>query len=258
MIISLAGVEVRRNGRAILGPLAWRVQPGERWVVLGANGSGKTTLVSVASMTLWPSRGVVDVLGARYGAVDARELRRRIGIASSAVEGSMRPDLTPRDLIVSARHGALEPWWHEYLDVDRERAAALAGDLGLGDHLDQPFGLLSAGERRRVSIARALMPDPELLILDEPTANLDLAARETLLRDLAALARSERPAGIVLVTHHLEEIPAGFGHALVLRGGAVVAAGVIEDVLTDRVLTAAFGLPLVVERAGGRWSARLR
>ena len=258
MIISLAGVEVRRNGRTILGPLDWLVQPGERWVVLGANGSGKTTLVSVASMALWPSRGVVDVLGARYGAVDARELRRRVGIASSAVEGSMRPDLTPRDLIVSARYGALEPWWHEYRDDDQERAAALAVDLGLRDHLDQPFGLLSAGERRRVSIARALMPDPELLILDEPTANLDLAARETLLRDLAVLARSERPAGIVLVTHHLEEIPAGFGHALVLRDGAVVAAGPISDVLTDRVLTAAFGLPLVVEGGGGRWAARLR
>jgi iron complex transport system ATP-binding protein len=257
VIVSLTGVEVRRAGRTILGPLDWEVRSGERWVVLGPNGSGKTTLVAVAAMDLWPSRGTVDLLGARYGRVDARERRHLVGIASSAIEGRMRLDLSPRDLIVTARHGALEPWWHEYSEADRSRAAVLGARFGLGDRLDQALGTLSAGERRRVSIARALMSDPDVLILDEPTANLDLAARETLLHDLAGLADEQRPAAAILVSHHVEEIPPTFGHALVLRGGGVVAAGPIGEVMTDAVLSAAFGLPLVVERREGRWSARL-
>ena len=258
MVIQLAGVVVRRAGRMILGPIDWRVLPGERWIVLGRNGSGKTTLVSVASMNLWPTAGTVHVLGQRYGATDVRELRRRIGVAGSAVEDLMRPDLTPLDLIMTARHGALEPWWHVYADADRERAAALASGLGLADHLLQPFGTLSAGERRRTSIARALMPDPEILFLDEPTASLDLAARESLVRDLERLAVTTRPTAIILVSHHLEEIPAGFGHALVLADGQAVAAGPLADVLHDDVLSAAFGLPLAVEARDGRWTARMR
>ena len=255
MIIALHDVTVRRAGRTILGPIDWEVHDGERWVLLGANGSGKTTLCSVASMSLWPTRGTVDVLGERYGRVDAREHRRRIGSAGSAIEAQMRPDLTPRTLIMTARHGAFEPWWHRYDEADRERAGQLAAQLGLGDHVDQPFETLSAGERRRTSIARALMPDPDLLLLDEPTASLDLAARETLLRDLARLAAQDRPRAIVLVSHHLEEIPAGFGHALVLRDGQAVAAGPVDAVLDDATLSTAFGLPLTVRRHGARWSA---
>jgi iron complex transport system ATP-binding protein len=197
------------------------------------------------------------VLGERYGRTDARELRRRVGMAGSAVEAAMRPDLTPVDLIMTARHGAFEPWWHVYDDADRERAADLGRTLGLGDHLDQPFGTLSAGERRRVSIARALMPDPDVLFLDEPTASLDLAARELLLRDLEALAAAARPTAIVLVSHHLEEIPVGFGRALVLAEGRVAASGAIDDVLRAEVLGPAFGLPLVVSRRDGRWSAAM-
>lgn len=258
MVIDLTDVTVRRAGRTILGPIDWRVRAGERWIVLGRNGSGKTTLLSVASMNLWPTTGTVDVLGERYGRTDARELRRRVGFSGSAVEDAMRPDLTPRDLIMTARHGAFEPWWHEYTADDRARAAGLAERLAVAEHLDQPFATLSTGERRRVSIARALMPDPDLLLLDEPTASLDLAARETLLHDLEGLAAGPRPAAIVLVSHHLEEIPAGFGHALVIADGASVAAGPIADVLTDDVLSAAFGLPLAVDRRDGRWAARMR
>ncbi len=258
MIIDLHHIVVRRAGRTILGPIDWSVADGERWVVLGANGSGKTTLCSVATMAMWPTSGTVDVLGERYGRVDAREHRRRIGSAGSAIEGQFRGDLTPRTLIMTARYGAFEPWWHVYDDADRERAGALAVSIGLGDHVDQPFETLSAGERRRTSIARALMPDPDLLLLDEPTANLDLAARELLLRDLARLAADTRPRAIVLVSHHLEEIPVGFGHALVLRAGCAVAAGPIADVLRDEILSEAFGLPLAVATSGGRWSVRLR
>jgi iron complex transport system ATP-binding protein len=258
VIIELADVSVRRAGRTILGPLDWVVGPGERWIVLGANGSGKSTLLSVVDMALWPTTGRVEVLGARYGRVDARDHRRRIGLAGSAVEASFRDDLTAPDLIMTARFAATEPWWHEYSDTDRERARALAARFGLGDVMDHPFGTLSAGERRRTSIARALMPDPELLLLDEPTTSLDLGARETLLRDLAVLAEAPDPAAIILVTHHVEEIPAGFGHALVLRRGAIVASGPLDDVLTDRTLSDAYGLPIHVERRDGRATARLR
>jgi iron complex transport system ATP-binding protein len=256
-VIDLRGVTVRRSGRTILGPLDWAVGQGERWVVIGPNGSGKTTLLSVAGLTLWPTTGTVDVLGARYGRVDSRELRRRIGAAGTAVEAMLRDDLTPVDLVMTARHAATEPWWHVFTDADRERARGLLEGLGLERVEDHPYGTLSAGERRRVSIARALMPDPDLLLLDEPAANLDLGARETLVRDLATLAASLRPAAIVLVTHHVEEIPQGFDHALVLAAGGVVAAGPLETVLGDGALGRAFGLPIVVERRDGRTWARL-
>ncbi len=258
MIIELRDASVRRAGRTILGPLDWQVRDGERWVVLGPNGSGKTTLLSVASMNLWPTTGTVDVLGERYGRTDARELRRRVGFAGSAIEAAMRPDLAPVTLIMTARHGAFEPWWHVFEGADRDRARELGERMGLAGHLDQAFGTLSAGERRRTSIARALMPDPDVLVLDEPMASLDLAARERLLADLEVLAGESRPRVLILVSHHLEEIPRGFGHALVLAGGRALAAGPIESVLSDQVLGDAFGLPLTVERTDGRWTARMR
>jgi iron complex transport system ATP-binding protein len=241
----------------ILGPLDWLVRSGERWVVIGANGSGKTTLLSVAGLTLWPTAGTVDVLGARYGRVDSRAIRRRIGAAGSAVEHVLRDDLTPVDLVMTARHAATEPWWHSFTDDDRARARELLDRLGMAAVADRPFGTLSTGERRRSSIARALMPDPDLLLLDEPAASLDLGARETLLRDLSSLAGDARPAAIVLVTHHVEEIPAGFSHALVLCAGSAVAAGPLPEVLTGEVLSRAFQLPIVVEHRDGRAWARL-
>lgn len=257
-MIELRGVTVRRAGRTILGPLDWTVREGERWVVLGPNGSGKTTLMSVASMNLWPTTGSVTVLGERYGRTDARELRRRVGFAGSAIEAAMRHDLTPATLIMTARHGAFEPWWHVYDDADRDRARQLGERMGLAGHLDQAFGTLSAGEARRTSIARALMPDPDVLILDEPMASLDLAARELLLADLERLAGEPRLRAIVLVSHHLEEIPPGFGHALVLRGGRALADGPSASVLRGDVLGEAFGMPLRIEGRDGRWTARMR
>lgn len=256
--IALHKVLVRRAGRVILGPLDWVVRPGERWIVLGPNGSGKTTLTSVASMRLWPTTGSVEVLGERFGRTDARDMWRRVGLASSALEATLRGDLTPHTLIMTARHGATEPWWHAYEDGDHERALDLAARIGLAERAEQPFETLSAGERRRVSIARALMPDPDVLILDEPAANLDLAARERLVADLARLAGGDRPLAMILVTHHLEEIPPGFEHALVLADGRVVAGGSIGEVLRDEVLATAFGVPLSVAHDAGRWTARLR
>ena len=257
-IVEVHGLLVRRGGRSILGPLDLTIRAGERWAVIGANGSGKTTLLSVLGLTLWPTAGSVDVLGARFGKVDARMVREGIGFASSAVENGLRPDLTPVDLVMTARHAATEPWWHEFTETDRARARSLLESLGLAHLADHPFGTLSAGERRRTSIARALMPDPDLLLLDEPAASLDLGARETLLQDMARLGRAPRPAAIVLVTHHVEEIPTGFSNALVLRAGEAVAAGPIADVLTDGVLSRAFDLPIEVSHHEGRAWARLR
>jgi iron complex transport system ATP-binding protein len=256
-VVEVRGLIVRRAGRTILGPLDLTIRDGERWAVLGPNGSGKTTLLSCIGLELWPTAGTVEVLGERYGRIDSRELRRRIGSAGSAIEGGLRPDLPPTTLVMTARHAATEPWWHVYTDADRDRARALLDGLGLATVADHAFGTLSAGERRRASIARALMPDPDLLLLDEPAAGLDLGARETLLADLATLAAADRPRAIVLVSHHVEEIPPGFTHGLVLADGGVVAAGRLAGVLRDVVLSRAFGLPIRVERRDGRAWARM-
>ena len=256
-VVALSGVSVRRSGRTILGPLDWAVESGERWVVIGPNGSGKTTLVQVASTNLWPTTGSVDVLGSRIGRVDARELRRRIGYASAILEPAFEPALTARDVVMTARHGALAPWWHTFEDADRARADELLDRLGVGPLSGRAVGLLSTGERQRVQIARALMPDPELLILDEPAAGLDVGARETLVADLGRLAGLKRPAAIVLVTHHVEEIPSGFGHALVLGAGRIAGAGPIDAILGGAVPAAAFGVPLRIDRRDGRYRAWL-
>ena len=256
-MLRLGGVEVRRGGRLILGPLDWDVKRGDRWVVIGPNGSGKTTLAHVASTYLWPSRGRVEVLGEAIGSVDARELRRRVGYTGSALERDIDPAISALDVVVTARHAALAPWWHTFTDDDRARAADQLADVGAGELADRPFGVLSTGERRRVLIARALMPGPELLILDEPAASLDLGARELLVRDLGTLAAMPRPAAIALVTHHVEEIPGGFDRALLLSRGRVVAAGPIRDVVTSTNLTVAFEMPIVVATADGRIQARL-
>ena len=196
MILRLSGVSVRRSGRTLLGPLDWSIESGDRWVVIGPNGSGKTTLVHVASTYLWPTRGSVEVLGETIGRVDARELRRRVGYAGAGLEGAIDPALSALDVVVTARHAALGPWWHTFTDADRARARDLLAAIGVGDLAERAFGQLSTGERRRVQIARALMPDPELLILDEPGASLDLGAREALVRDLGAPGRgTDAPRG---------------------------------------------------------------
>jgi len=255
-VLRLDGVTVRRSGRTILGPLDWTVRAGERWIVFGPNGSGKTTLLQVVSTYLWPSTGGVRVLGEAIGAVDARGLRESIGYAGSGLERAIADDIDALDVVMTARHAALAPWWHRYTDADRERAANLLERMGVGDFATRAFGTLSTGERRRVQIARALMPDPRLLLLDEPGAGLDLGARESLVEDLATLARDLALAAIVLVSHHVEEIPAGFGHALVLGAGRAVAAGPIASALASGPLSTAFGRPLMVEHVNGRIAAR--
>ncbi len=255
-VLELEGVEVHRGSSRLVGPLDWRVGAGERWVVVGPNGSGKTTLLRVASTYLWPSRGRVSVLGERIGAVDARELRRRIGYESPALASELPAELSALDVVVTARHGALAPWWHTFGAEDIERGRMLLERLGCGAFVDRSFGTLSSGERGRVQIARALMAEPDLLLLDEPAATLDLGAREDLVARLAALAADPALAAIVLVTHHLEEVPPGFDHALVLREGLLVAAGPIGPTLSDEVLSAAYALPVRVTADDGRYHAR--
>ena len=252
-VIDLEQVTVRREGATMLEDLTWQVRPGQRWVVLGRNGSGKTTLMRVASLYLHPTSGTVRILGERLGRTDVRTLRTRIGVASQALADQLRPDLITSDVVVTGKHAALEPWWHTYSAVDRARALTELDRVGVAHLAERRFGTLSAGERQRVQLARTLMGDPELLLLDEPAAGLDLAAREDLVHLLADLAADPEAPAIVLVTHHTEEIPDGFTHGLLLSGGRQVVSGPIDEVLTEHHLSQCFDLPLRLERRDGRW-----
>jgi iron complex transport system ATP-binding protein len=249
-------VDLDRVGAAILRGVDWRVDEGERWVVLGPNGSGKTTLLQLASGYLHPTRGRVEVLGGRLGGVDVRRLRRRIGMVSASVTRMLVPTLTAVEVVVSARHGALEPWWDDYRPEDRQLARRLLEDAGFGAVAERPFGVLSEGERQQVLLARTLMAAPELLLLDEPCAGLDVGGREGVVGRLAQLASDPHAPPLVLVTHHVEEIPPAFTHLLLLREGRVVAAGPLLRTLTAANLSACFGLPLELTEAGGRWTCR--
>jgi iron complex transport system ATP-binding protein len=243
------------TGAVILDRIDLEVRSPERWVIVGANGSGKTSLLRIAGAQTRPSFGTVDVLGERLGRTDLRELRRRIGVASAAVTEQLRPGLSAHDAVVTARHGALEPWWHEYERGDHDRADDLLAAMGCQMLRDRALGTLSQGERQRVVLARALMPRPGLLLLDEPAAGLDLPAREALVNRLAALAADPDSPPMILVTHHVEEIPPGTTHALLLRGGQVVAGGPVDDTLTAPLLSDTFGLDVKLARRDGRWTA---
>jgi iron complex transport system ATP-binding protein len=243
-------------GPAVLQSVDWEVRDDERWIVLGPNGSGKTSLVRLAAGWIHPSAGTVEVLGRRLGGVDVRALRERIGFASGSLAARLRPTVTAEDAVVSAKHGALEAWWHHYDEADRNRARALLERMGCSHLADRPVGTASDGERQRVQLARTLMIDPELLLLDEPTAGLDLGGREALLDRLAEIAADPAAPPTVLVTHHVEEIPPGFTHLLLLEpAGRVLAAGPLEETLTPEALGAAFGVTITLERRNGRWLA---
>lgn len=254
-VLALTGVSLVRDGRAILDRIDWRVAPGQRWIVLGPNGSGKTSLCRLAGLYLHPTRGHVDVLGQRLGRTDVRELRTKLGMTSQALADMLRPGLPAVDLVLTGRNAALAPYWRRYDDADRERAAALLARFGCAGLARARYATLSAGERQRVLLARALMADPPLLLLDEPAAGLDLAGREQLVALLAGVAADPATAAVVLVTHHVDEIPRGFTHALLLAGGKVAAQGPIADTLTAENLSRCFGLPLALARRDGRWTA---
>ncbi len=254
--LSFDSVDLDRLATPVLHSVDWKVNSGERWVVLGPNGSGKTTMFELASGYLHPTRGSVEILGQRLGRVDVRRLREHIGVVSSAVAKKLVPSVSATGVVVSAVHGALEPWWHKYSDGEVARARALLSDAGFAAILDRPFGVLSDGERQQVLLARALMTDPSLLLLDEPAAGLDVGGRERLVARLGSLASDPGSPPIVMITHHVEEIPAGFTHVLLLREGRIVVAGKIAECLTAESLSAAFGLELLLEGSAGRWHSR--
>jgi iron complex transport system ATP-binding protein len=257
-VIEFAGVTVRRGRAVLLDSVDWVVEEDERWVVLGPNGAGKTTLLQVAAAQIHPTAGVAGILEEVLGTVDVFELRPRIGLTSAALGERIPRGELVQDVVVSASYGVVGRWREEYDDLDHGRAGELLRELGVAELVDRTFGTLSEGERKRVQIARALMTDPELLLLDEPAAGLDLGGREDLVSTLSTLAMDPDSPATVLVSHHVEEIPPGFSHALLLRGGRVVAAGLLDDVLTEANLSTTFGMPLVVTRADDRWAARRR
>jgi iron complex transport system ATP-binding protein len=251
--LQFASVDLDRSTTPVLRAVDWVVGPEERWAVLGPNGSGKTTLMQLASGYLHPTRGTVDVLGLRLGRTDVRALRSRLAIVSASIARMVLPWLPAREVVISARHGALEPWWHAYSPAEQAKAAALLAAAGFQQVTERQFGQLSEGERQQVLLARALMTDPELLLLDEPCAGLDMGGRESLLAHLGSLAADPTAPPMVLVTHHVEEIPASFTHVLLLRGGQVLAAGAIGDALSTQSLSECFAVRLNLHHDAGRW-----
>jgi iron complex transport system ATP-binding protein len=257
-ILELSDISVRRGDRIILGPINWQVLEGERWVVLGPNGAGKTTLLQICSSLIHPTAGEINILGEKLGKVDVFELRTRIGLTSSALVEQLPPDELVMDVVLTAAYAMLGRWQEKYDLWDESRAMALLTALGVRELGERLFGSLSEGEKKRVQIARALMADPELLLLDEPASSLDLGGREDLLRRIESLSKDPLAPATVIVTHHIEEIPVGTTHALLLREGAVVAQGEVASVITDQNLTQAYGLAITVQNEGGRFFARAR
>jgi iron complex transport system ATP-binding protein len=256
LLIDFARITLRRGGKTLVGPVTWAVELDERWVVIGPNGAGKTSLLRIAAAMEHPSTGTAYVLGERLGKTDMSELRSRVGLSSSALSQRIPDDEVVRDLVVSAGYAVLGRWREKYEDVDYEQAVEMLESLGAEHLAERTYGTLSEGERKRVLIARSLMTDPELLLLDEPAAGLDLGGREELVARLADLAADPDAPATVLVTHHVEEIPQGFSHCLLLSEGHVVAAGLLTDVLTSENLSKAFGQSIALEFIDGRYFAR--
>ncbi|MEV7608798.1 ABC transporter ATP-binding protein [Microbacterium sp. NPDC089320] len=254
--LEFTDVVVRREGRNIIDHVTWQVDDDQRWVILGPNGAGKTTLLQLADTLMHPTSGTVTVLGETLGRTDVFELRPRIGFASSAMAKRVPREETVLNTVLTAAYSVLGRWNESYEDIDERRALRVLGDWRL-DHLaDRTFGTLSDGEQKRVQIARAVMTDPELLLLDEPTASLDLGSREELLALLSGYASSPTTPAMLMVTHHVEEIPVGFTHVLLMREGRIVAAGPVAETLTADALTETFGMPIVLSSEEGRYAAR--
>jgi iron complex transport system ATP-binding protein len=255
-VLDFSKVSVVRGGTRILDQVNWAVQPDERWVILGPNGAGKTTLLQVAAAAMHPTSGTATLLGERLGKADVFDLKPRIGLASSAMAKRIPADESVLDVVLTAAYAVTGRWNEVYEEVDISRARRVLGEWRLSTFEERRFGTLSDGEQKRVQIARAVMADPEVLLLDEPAASLDLGSREELLQLLGGFASNPASPAMVMVTHHVEEIPPGFSHVLLLAQGAVTAAGPIGEVLTGENLTTTFGLPIELTSANGRFAAR--
>ncbi|MCW4354601.1 ABC transporter ATP-binding protein [Hoyosella sp. YIM 151337] len=256
LLIEFDDVFLRRGRNTLVGPLNWRVGPGERWVILGPNGAGKTSLLRIAAAELHPTSGRANILGEMLGRTDVSELRPRIGLSSAAIAQRVPSGERVADLVVSAGYAVLGRWREDYDEIDHDRAREMLKAVGADHLVDRQYGTLSEGERKRVLIARSLMTDPELLLLDEPAAGLDLGGREDLVARLAELAADDMSPGIVLITHHVEEVPQGFTHVLMLREGEAVAQGPLGEVMTAENLSATFGQPIALAAEDGRYFAR--
>ncbi len=255
-VLELRDISVIRGGKKILGPLTFSVSPGERWVVLGPNGAGKSTLLQILATRIFPSTGSVSVLSKVMGKTDLSEMRTRIGICGALISEDIPYNEKVRDVVLTAAYAILGRWNEAYDLWDESRAVALLTTFGVRELADRTYGTLSEGERKRVQISRALMADPELLLLDEPAAGLDLGGREDLLRRFSIFASDPHAPASILVTHHIEEIPAGTTHALILKDGKIAVSGPIAEVITSEHMSAVFGLPITVNHDGERFTAR--
>lgn len=255
-VLALENACVVRDGKQILGPLSFRMSAGERWVILGPNGAGKSTLLGVLAARIFPSKGRVTLLDEQVGAVDLSELRTRIGLASPSLEAMVDSDELVRDFVLTAAYAIIGRWNESYDLWDESRAVALLTTFGVRDLGDRRFSTLSSGEKKRVLISRALMADPELLLLDEPAAGLDLGGREDLLKRFAQFSQDPSAPASVLVTHHIEEIPAGTTHAILLKEGKIAVSGPVESVITSEHVSAVFGISIAVTHESSRFFAR--
>ena len=254
--LDFTDVVVRRDGRDIVDHVTWQVSEDQRWVVLGPNGAGKTTLLQLADTLMHPTSGTVTILGETLGRTDVFEIRPRIGFASTAMARRIPRDETVLNTVMTAAYSVMGRWNEDYEGIDERRARRVLVDWKLEHLSERLFGTLSDGEQKRVQIARAVMTDPELLLLDEPTASLDLGSREELLQLLSGYAASPTTPAMIMVTHHVEEIPVGFTHVMLLREGGIVAQGPIAETLTAEALSEAFGMPISLSAEGGRYAAR--
>lgn len=257
-VVNLQNVTVHRGGKNILAKINWQVQAHERWVIMGPNGAGKTTLMQICTGFLHPTSGTAEILGQQLGRTDVRELRTRIGLSSAALNNYLPLDETVFNTVLTAAYAVTGRWRERYDEIDYARTRQLLNDWGLSGFEERLIGTLSEGERKRTHIARALMSDPEILILDEPAAGLDVAGREDLVSRLANLAGNPESPCLILVTHHVEEIPPNFSHTLLLSDGQVTAMGNVHDVIRSEPMSNAFKTPLDVEFGDDRWYARGR
>jgi iron complex transport system ATP-binding protein len=255
-VLALENACVMRDGKQILGPISFRISAGERWVILGPNGAGKSTLLGVLAARIFPSKGSVSLLDQQVGRVDLSELRTRIGLASPSLEAMVDSDEIVKDFVLTAAYAIIGRWNENYDLWDESRAVALLTTFGVRELGDRRFSTLSSGEKKRVLISRALMADPELLLLDEPAAGLDVGGREDLLKRFAQFSEDPAAPASVLVTHHIEEIPAGTTHAILLKDGKIAVSGPVESVITSEHVSAVFGIPIAVTHESSRFFAR--
>jgi iron complex transport system ATP-binding protein len=254
-VLNLQNVSVIRDGKTILGPLDWQVNENERWVILGPNGAGKSTLFALCSTQIHPTTGSVEILGSKLGAVDVFEVRPRIGFMGSTLVNLFPEDEKVIDIVLTAAYAMLGRWNESYELWDESRAQGLLTTLGVRELAQRNFSTLSEGEKKRVLISRALMSDPEILLLDEPASGLDLGGREDLLNRFDLLANDPFAPATLIITHHIEEIPAGSTHALLLKSGKIVGSGPIATVITSENLSVAYDMPISVSIMNNRYSA---